>query len=109
MEKAPTNRMKQSKTEEPSVNAWGNAAGGKGGQKERRGNTFPRDKVTTRCRTARFCDQGREKGDENPACEQRPSGKTRDTAGPAANTPGTLNCSGREAGPPSLSLWHRPV
>lgn len=38
------------------------------------------------------------RGVENPACEQRPSGKTRDTVGPAANTPGTLNCSGRKAG-----------
>ena len=63
VEKAPTNRMKQSKTEEPSVNDWGNAAGEKGGQ---RGNTFPRDKVTTRCRTARFCDQGREKRGREP-------------------------------------------
>lgn len=34
VEKGPTNRMKQAKTEEPSVNDWGNAGSGKGGQKE---------------------------------------------------------------------------
>lgn len=44
------------------------------------------------------------RGAENPACEQRPAGKTRDTVGPAANTPGTSNCSGRKAGQLSLSL-----
>lgn len=45
------------------------------------------------------------RGFENPACEQRPSRKTRDTVGPAANTIGMFNCSGRKAGPlSSLSL-----
>lgn len=108
VEKGPTNRMKQAKTKEPSVNDWGNARSGEDRKSEEEMHTHM-TRLLPDVELLVSVIREERRGLRTLPVNNVPQGKP-GHSGPAANTMGMFNCSGRKAGPlSSLSLWQASV